>query len=373
MIARMRDHADPTLALETVLGMDGSADAERDPFLPSELILRMYREMLRIRRIDERMLKKQRQGKVGFYGTITGQEATPIATAFALEATDWVFPALRESSIMLARGFPLSTWLAQVYGNSADVQKGRQMPSHQAARAVHQVAWSSCIGTQITQAVGAAMAARLKGDRAITVGFLGDGATSHQDFQAAMTLASSQRAPVVLICQNNHWSISVPTSRQTASSTLAIKASAFGMRGVRVDGNDILAVYRAVSEAAAIARAGGGPTFVESLTYRMGPHSSSDDPTRYRDSAEVDAWAKKDPLVRFALYLRRAHLLDDEHHAELESELEAELDAALAEVEDLPPHSREVLLDDVFAALPPHLARQREELLRGPEAPSHGG
>ncbi len=355
---------DQDLGLDQVLRDDGSADPSRDPFLDEALLVAMYREMLRIRRIDERMLAKQRQGKIGFFGTITGQEATPIATAFALEARDWVFPALRESSILLARGFPLEQWLAQVYGNEADPMKGRQMPSHQSSRSVNQVGWSSCIGPQLPQAVGAAMAAKRRGDDVVTVGFLGDGATSEPDFHTAMTFAAIDRAPVVLVCQNNHWSISVPTAKQTASRTLAIKARAYGVRGVRVDGNDVLAVHRVVKEAVDRARRGEGPSFVESVTYRIGPHSSSDDPTRYRSSEEVEAWRARDPIMRFERYLERAGLLDDVKRAAIEGALEAEFDAAIGAIEALPPPARETLFDDVYAgALPWHLAEQRAALL----------
>ncbi len=362
----MRD--DPTLGLRRVIRDDGSADPNTDPFLPNELLLEMHRALLRIRRIDERMLGKQRQGKVGFFGTITGQEATPVATAFALEPRDWVFPALRESAIMLSRGFPLSTWLAQVYGNSGDVLKGRQMPSHMSGRSVNQVAWSSCIGPQIPQAVGAAWAARRRGDDVVTCAFMGDGATSEPDFHSAMTFAARWKAPVVLICQNNQWSISVPTNKQTASETIAVKAKAYGVPGLRVDGNDVLAVYSGVKEAADRARQGGGPTFVECVTYRMGPHSSSDDPSRYRSDDEVAAWAKKDPLDRFDRFLRRAELLDDGARERMIEEIEREISAAIDEVEDLGPPARETIFDDVYATDPDHLREQRRALLASPEA-----
>lgn len=360
---------DPLLGLCRVIRDDGSAEPNTDPFLPNETLLAMYRGLLQIRRIDERMLGKQRQGKVGFFGTITGQEATPIATAFALEDRDWVFPALRESAIMLSRGFPLSTWLAQVYGNERDVLKGRQMPSHMSGRSVNQVAWSSCIGPQIPQAVGAAYAARLRGDDMVAVGFMGDGATSQPDFHSAMTFAARWKVPAVLICQNNHWSISVPTEKQTASKTIAIKARAYGMPGLRVDGNDVLAVYAAVKEAADRARSGGGPSFIECVTYRMGPHSSSDDPTRYRSDDEVASWAKKDPVDRFERYLRRAELIDDAARDAVIAELETEISAAIDEVEELGAPARDSLFDDVYASDPPHLRAQRHASLALPDAP----
>jgi len=354
---------DPTLGLLTVLRDDGSSAPGADPFLDGDTLLEMFRQMLRIRLIDERMLSRQRQGKIGFYGTITGQEAVPIATAFATEARDWIFPALRESAVMLARGFPLPAWLAQVYGNEADILKGRQMPSHMSGRAVNQVAWSSCIGPQIPQAVGAAWAARLRGDDVVVVGFLGDGATSEPDFHVAMNFAGVYRTPSVLVCQNNHWSISVPTSRQTASQTLAVKAHAYGVPGIRVDGNDVLACYRVIREAVDRARAGDGPTFIEAVTYRMGPHSSSDDPTRYRSDEEVERWRKRDPIDRFERYLRRTQLLDDAKRTQIEGEIQDEIGAAIREVEPLGPPPPESMFDDVYKSTPWHLREQREELL----------
>ena len=349
----------PDLGLLTVLRDDGSADPAHDPGLAPALLLRMWREMKRLRTLETRMVVLQRQGRVGFYGSCTGQEATPIATGLALAPEDWVFPALRESAIMLVRGFPLSSYVAQVFGNARDVLKGRQMPSHMSGRSVNQVSWSSCIGPQIPQAVGAAMAAKLRGDPVVTVGFMGDGATSEPDFHAAMTFAARYEAPCVLICQNNHWSISVPTSRQTASKTIAVKARAYGVEGVRVDGNDVLAVYAAVRDAAHRARTGGGPTFLEHVTYRIGAHSTSDDPTRYRETEEVERWAKKDPLDRLERHLRHRGLLDDAAIASAAAELELEVAAAIDEVEPASAPSRDSLFDDVYGELPPHLAEQR--------------
>lgn len=361
----------PALGLFQVIREDGSSDPKVDPMLDEALLLRMYREMLRIRTIDERMLMRQRQGKVGFYGTITGQEATPIASALALEARDWVFPALRESSMMLVRGFPLTQWVAQVYGNSLDVLKGRQMPSHMSGRAVNQVSFSSCIGPQIPQAVGAAWAAKIKGDDVVTLGFMGDGATSQPDFHSAMNFAAVFKTPCVMICQNNGWSISIPTERQTASETIAIKADAYGMPGVRVDGNDVVALYRVIREAVDRARRGEGPTFIEAVTYRIGPHSSSDDPTRYRDEAEVEMWRKRDPILRIERYLERAQLITEADKTALRDELTEEVLAAIREVETYDVPARETLFEDVYETLPWHLQEQAEALANAPVAPSH--
>ncbi|MFT3766364.1 MAG: thiamine pyrophosphate-dependent dehydrogenase E1 component subunit alpha [Minicystis sp.] len=362
----------PDLGLFRVLRDDGTADPAISPHIPDEVAIRAYREMKRLRLIDARMILLQRQGRVGFYGACTGQEATPIATALALEPKDWVFPALRESVMMLVRGFPLVTYLAQVYGNSGDILKGRQMPSHMSGREVNQVSWSSCLGPQIPQAVGAAWAAKIKGDRVVTVGFMGDGSTSEPDFHNAMNFAAVFKTPCVLICQNNHWAISVPSSRQTASPTFAIKGRAYGIPSVRVDGNDLLAVYHVVTDAVARARRGEGPTFIEAVTYRIGAHSTSDDPTRYRSQEEVEAWMKRDPLARLRAYVVSRNLLDDAADAALETELNAEIAAAITEVESFGPPARETLFDDVYAERPWHLEEQKAELLRMPPAPTHG-
>ena len=376
MVPRMetRDPASPSdLGLYRVLRDDGSADPATDPGMSAELLLRAYREMKRLRLLDARMILLQRQGRIGFYGACTGQEATPIAAALAIEPGDWVFQALRESVMMLVRGFPLSTYLAQIYGNSGDILKGRQMPSHMSGRQVNQVSWSSCLGPQLPQAVGAAWAAKLKGDKVVTLGFVGDGATSEPDFHAAMTFAGVYRVPCVIICQNNHWAISVPSSRQTASATFAVKGRAYGVPSIRVDGNDVLALYHAISDAVARARAGRGPTYIEALTYRIGAHSTSDDPTRYRSQDEVELWMARDPQARLRRHLVHRGLLDDGADTALEEELNAEIAAAVTAIEALPPPDRETLFDDVYKDLPWNLKEQREELRRTPPAPAHGG
>jgi pyruvate dehydrogenase E1 component alpha subunit/2-oxoisovalerate dehydrogenase E1 component alpha subunit len=355
-----------------VLRDDGTADPRTDPLVSEEVLIRAYREMRRLRLLDARMVILQRQGRIGFYGACTGQEAVPIATALALSADDWVFPALREQSVMLVRGFPLTKFIAQVYGNSGDVLKGRQMPSHHSGREVHQVSWSSCIGPQIPQAVGAAWAMKLRKTKTLAVGFTGDGATSQPDFHNAMNFAAVFKTPCVILCQNNHWSISVPVSRQTASETIAIKGRAYGVPSMRIDGNDVLAVYKAVSEAAARARAGEGPTFIEALTYRIGAHSTSDDPTRYRSEEEVEVWRQKDPLARLRRHLVLLGLADDARDAAMDEALGREIGQAVDAVEQMPPPERATLFEDVYAGMPWHLKEQSDELEKLPKAPAHG-
>src|SRR5215469_5301574 len=294
----------------TATALPGRAEEKRG--LSVAQLTEIYRAMLVIRTLDERMMTLQRQGRVGFYGACTGQEAACIGSAFALRPTDWIFPALREGAAMLMRGFPLVPYVAQVFGNRGDLTKGRQMPSHQAAHSVNQVSWSSCIGTQLPQAVGAAWAAKLKGDDTVVMAYLGDGATSSADFHVAMNFAGVFKAPVVFVCQNNHWSISVPSQRQTASESFAVKAKAYGFPGIKVDGNDVEAVYGAAAEAVERARTRAGPTLIEAETYRIGAHSSSDDPTRYRDPREVEEWKARDPIDQFRARMIQRNLWSEE-------------------------------------------------------------
>jgi pyruvate dehydrogenase E1 component alpha subunit/2-oxoisovalerate dehydrogenase E1 component alpha subunit len=231
------------------------------------------------------------------------------------------------------------------------------------------VSWSSCIATQLPQAVGAAMAARIKGDKTVVAAYLGDGATSEGDFHVALNFAGVFKPPVVFICQNNHWAISVPTARQTASESIAIKAQAYGFSGVKVDGNDAIAVYAAVKEAVARARSGGGPTLVECDTYRIGAHSSSDDPTRYRDEREVEQWKKRDPLDLLRGRLQAWNLWSARDEDELRAKMLEEVNEAIAEAEKKPDPARESLFDDVYSVLPWSLREQREEMLAAPAVP----
>jgi pyruvate dehydrogenase E1 component alpha subunit/2-oxoisovalerate dehydrogenase E1 component alpha subunit len=314
--------------------------------------------MLRIRILDQRLLNLQRQGRIGFYGTATGEEASVVGSAAALDPEDWIFPALRQGGALLWRGFPLDLYVAQCIGNSLDLLKGRQMPCHASSREHRVPAWSSVIGTQLSQAAGAAMAAKIRGDRTVIAAFLGDGASSSAEFHVSMNFAAVYDAPVVFICQNNQWAISVPFSRQTATGSVAEKAEAYGMPGIRIDGNDVLAVFETVAEAAERARSGGGPTLVECLTYRQLGHSSSDDPTRYRDPAEVLEWEQRDPLDRFKKALEERGIMRDEWNAELTEEIGEEISAAIRSAEAAEPLSAEELVTDVYAELPWNLEEQ---------------
>jgi pyruvate dehydrogenase E1 component alpha subunit len=368
--APIRAPEDPALGLFGVLGEDGALVSGASVAVDDAVLLRMYREMKRVRLLDQRMVMLQRQGRVGFYGACTGQEAAVVGTGLAAGKDDWIFPALRENAIMLVRGFSLASFIAQIYGSARDPLKGRQMPSHISSRSVHQVSWSSCIGTQLPQAVGAAWAAQLKGDPIVTIAFLGDGATSGSDFHAALNFAGVFQVPTVFVCQNNQWAISVPVARQTASTTLAVKARAYGVRATRADGNDVLAVHRILSDALDHARSGGGPTFIELLTYRVAPHSTSDDPSRYRSGDDVEAWIRKDPLDRLVRYLMARGLLTAEADGHFEHETLEEIRKAIDEVESYGPPDRSSLFEDVYRQPPWHLVEERELLEKSPR-PHH--
>lgn len=326
----------------------------------SEPWLEIYKAMFRQRLLDEKMVTIQRQGRIGFYGPILGQEAATIASVAALQRQDWVVPALREAAATLYRGFSLEEYIAQLFGNSKDRVQGRQMPCHHTYREGNYVAMSSCIGTQLTHAVGIAMAAKYRKDPAVVLAYLGDGATSEGEFHAAMNFAGVYQSPVVFFCQNNHWAISVPAKLQTASKNFAMKASAYGLPGIQVDGNDAVAVYQKTRKAVENARSGKGPVLIEAITYRMSGHTTSDDPSRYRSQKEVEAWGKKDPVLRMRKFLEKKKLWNASKEKDLKIKLSKEIADAVKKVEKASPPPLTSMFTDVYADMPPHLREQME-------------
>jgi pyruvate dehydrogenase E1 component alpha subunit/2-oxoisovalerate dehydrogenase E1 component alpha subunit len=349
--------------LVRVLQDDGTVVRGQDPNLPTDTLLFLYEQMVQVREFDRRMLMLQRQGRIGFYGPILGQEAATVGSIAALEPRDWIFPALREGAAAMMRGLSLTEAINQLIGNGQDRCKGRQMPCHYTFKEGHYYGMSSVIGTQLSHAVGAAMAARLRGDDVVVLGYLGDGATSANDFHCGMNFAAVYQSPCVLFCQNNQWAISVPLSKQSASATLAMKGKAYGMPFVRVDGNDVLAVYAVTKAAAARARAGEGPTFIEAVTYRRLGHSSSDDPTRYRDEAEVKAWEQKDPVDRFRTYLTQRGHWSEAKEVAFKEAIAQRVNDAIAAAERNGPPDDESLITDVYAQVPQQLRNQLAEVL----------
>jgi len=350
--------------LLSILREDGTADAKAVPALDAAALREIYRGMVRIRIIDERLMALQRQGRIGFYAEARGQEAAVIGAIAALAADDFVVPAHRELGAVLYRGLPLRSFIAQLYGNANDIARGRQMPVHPGApRSLNYLPPSSCVATQLPQATGIAWAAKILKKKTVVLGYLGEGGTSAEDFHAGVNFAAVYRTPVVFLCQNNQWAISTPASTQSASETFAIKALAYGMPGVRVDGNDVFAVYAATRAAVDRARAGGGPTLIEAVTYRLGAHSTSDDPTRYRDD-QTEEWTRKDPIKRFGAWLLASGTLDQAADAALRAAIEEELREAIDAEENVGPPPVETLIEDVFAEPTTALREQLADLQR---------
>jgi pyruvate dehydrogenase E1 component alpha subunit/2-oxoisovalerate dehydrogenase E1 component alpha subunit len=352
-------------AMITAILPDGSADPAHDPSLSEEHLLLLYGKMVLLRALDEKGIALQRSGRISFFVPSAGQEACPVGAGLALEDGDWTFPSYRDHGLALMRGYPIHTLLAQLYGNASDTTRGRQMPSHWCDRGIRVVSVSSPVATQLPHAVGAAYAAKSRGEPVAVIASFGDGGTSTGEFHAAMNFAGVFRTPTVFFCQNNQYAISVPLARQTAAPSLAIKAQAYGFAGIRVDGNDVLAVHKVTRDALAGARAGEGPTLIEAVTYRCGPHSTSDDPTVYRTQEEVAQWRKKDPIRRFAAYLEKRGLLDADAGAAMLGGAQEEIRQAVTRVEAARPVPVESLFEDVYEKTPWHLAEQRDALLSG--------
>ncbi|MGZ3427183.1 MAG: thiamine pyrophosphate-dependent dehydrogenase E1 component subunit alpha [Polyangia bacterium] len=359
----------------SILADDGTIrPGTRAPEIPDELALKLYRGMLQVRLVDDRMMKLQRQGRLGFAMSSLGEEATHFGAAYALRDSDWIFPSYREPGVFFWRGYSLKDYVNQLHGNVEDPVKGRQMPVHHSANWLNIVSISSPVGTQIPQAAGVAMAARISKKDDCALAFFGEGTASTGEFHVGLNFAGVFKAPCIFFCRNNGWAISTPGSKQTAAKSVAIKALAYGMPGIRVDGNDLLAVIAVMQDAVARARAGEGPTLIEAVTYRRGGHSSSDDPSVYRDPSEPKQWEAKDPLERWRRYLETRKLWTQELHDQYSQEITDELMAAVKRAGELGNPAVETMFDDVFKELTPQLEEQKAELMSLPRAkPQHGG
>lgn len=348
------------------------------PRLEPEALRRIHRAMVLTRHFDDRCMKLQRQGKIGFSVPNLGVEAVSVGAVAPLRPTDWLVPSYRDFGMAIYAGVPLEAMMDHMFGNEADTSKGRQMPVHFSfVEPVRCVSISSPIGTRIPHAVGIALAARRRGEDAVCLVSFGDGGTSSLGFHSGMNFAGVLGAPVVFLCQNNQWAISCPIEKQTASESIAIKGEAYGIPGLRVDGNDVLAVYQAVGDAAQRARAGEGPTLIEAITMRMGGHSTSDDPGRYRDAAALQEWQARDPLARFQAFLTAEGILDEAAVAALDAECGRAVQEAAARAAAKRRPLLETIFSDVYAREPQHLGRQREWCLehcagRGEGAGAHG-
>lgn len=367
---------DLVYTLVRVLDDDGRAVGPWDPRLDPDTLRRMLRDMLLVRVYDDRMYRAQRQGKTSFYMKATGEEAVAVAAAHALDREDMCFPTYRQQGILIARDYPLVEMMCQIYSNHGDKLKGRQLPVLYSDRAHGFFSNSGNLGTQYPHAVGWAMAAAIKADSRIAAGWIGEGATAEGDFHNATLFASVYRVPVILNVVNNQWAISTFSGMAGGeATTFAARALAYGIAGLRVDGNDALAVYAATRWAADRARSNHGPTLIELFTYRAEGHSTSDDPAAYRPAAASRKWPLGDPIERLKQHLVTIGEWDDERHAQLLADLQAEVRAAQKQAEqfgtlsadpdptDIPP-----MFEDVFETIPWHLQEQRDQMLAEIEA-----
>ena len=333
----------------SILDSDGNLDTALEPKLADTDLRSLYRSMLLGRRLDERMVRLQRQGRIGTFAPTKGQEAAQMGSIFTLRPTDWMVPSFRETAAMVWRGWPIEKLLLFFAGH---LEGGQPAPEQ------HDLPITIPVATQLPHAVGLAYAAQYRGDDVVVMAYFGDGATSEGDFHEALNFAGVWHVPVVFVCQNNQWAISVPLKKQTHSRTIAQKALAYGLPGIQVDGNDVLAVYAAAREAVERARAGDGPTLIECVTYRLGVHTTADDPTKYRSDAEVAMWEQKDPLTRFKAYLEKRNLLEEG----LEQQVDEEIAAGIRRFEATPTPDPVTMFDHVYAELPPDLAAQRDAM-----------
>lgn len=339
----------------SILDENGTLDPELEPNIANDVHRKMLHASLLGRRFDERMLDLQRQGRIGTFPPIKGQEAAQIGSVALLRDSDWLVPSFRETAAEIMRGRSLESVLLYYngYNEGTIIDKNqRDMPM------------SVPVASQVLHAVGLGMAAQYRRRDEVVMTFFGDGATSEGDFHEAVNCAAVYQAPVIFICQNNQWAISVPLARQTLSATLAQKAVAYGIPGIQVDGNDILAVYAATAEAVERARAGGGPTFIECVTYRIMMHTTADDPKKYRSEQEVEAWKIKDPLLRYQKYLVQKTIVTEDEMAVLEEEVKKQIQTAIDRAEQ---QMNELgapldMFDHLYAEMPPSLSRQKAEL-----------
>ena len=351
-----------------VLDDEGRAIGPWTPALDQEVLLEGLRCMMLTREFDRRMLLEQRQGKTSFYMQCTGEEAIASAFRTALRKGDMNFPAYRQQALLIAADYPLELMMSQVYSNSHDPLRGRQMPVFYSSREYGFFSISGNLATQFVQAVGWAMASAIKGETAIAAAWIGDGASAESDFYSALTMASTYQAPVILNIVNNQWAIS--TSQSVArgqAATFALRGHGFGLPSLRVDGNDYLAVYSAASWAVERARRNLGPTLIEWVTYRAAAHSTSDDPSGYRPKDEFSAWPLGDPIDRLHQHLCASGSWTEKDRNRLKSDVEDQVRAAqtLAEsygtMKSGPKLSPREMFEDVYRDMPEHLRRQRQE------------
>nr|XP_041568439.1 2-oxoisovalerate dehydrogenase subunit alpha, mitochondrial isoform X2 [Taeniopygia guttata] len=339
--------------------------ASEDPQLPKEEVLKLYRTMTLLNTMDRILYESQRQGRISFYMTNYGEEGTHVGSAAALDPNDLVFGQYREAGVLLYRGYPLELFMAQCYGNARDPGKGRQMPVHYGCAERHFVTISSPLATQIPQAVGAAYAIKRADASRAVVCYFGEGAASEGDAHAGFNFAATLECPIVFFCRNNGYAISTPTAEQYRGDGIAARGPGYGLLSIRVDGNDVFAVFNATREARRRAVAENQPFLIEAMTYRIGHHSTSDDSSAYRSVDEVNYWDKQDhPISRLRLFLERRAWWDERQERDWRKSSRKMVLEAFEQAEREPKPPPRLLFSDVYREMPPRLRRQREELER---------
>ena len=346
----------------SVVSESGEWTGQFELDLDESLLRRFYRDMLVGRLLDDRMMKLRFQGATTFTAPSSGHEAAQIGIAHSFKpAFDWLFPYYRDTALMIAMGVPLSELLAQMMASTLDPARGRQMPAHPGSKELNAFTVASPIASHIPPAAGAAISMKLQATGQVVVTTFGDGATSEGDFHAGINFAGVQGAPAVFVCQNNRYAISADYHHQTASENIALKAHAYGMPGYLVDGMDVLASYFVMRDAVNRARDGIGPSLVEMQVYRYGAHSSDDDDSVYRPKAEVEAWRKRDPLIRYRKFLQKRGLWTEAEDGQMRAEIEAEISEAVQLNRDAGRVPEEWMFDDVTKDMLPNLARQKAD------------
>nr|XP_033810856.1 2-oxoisovalerate dehydrogenase subunit alpha, mitochondrial [Geotrypetes seraphini] len=336
-----------------------------DPQLSREMVLKFYHTMTQLNTMDRILYESQRQGRISFYMTNYGEEGTHVGSAAALNDRDLVFGQYREAGVLMYRGYPLDSFMAQCYGNSGDPGKGRQMPVHYGSKDLHFVTISSPLATQIPQAVGAAYAIKRENADRVVICYFGEGAASEGDAHAGFNFAATLDCPILFFCRNNGYAISTPTSEQYRGDGIAARGPGYGLQSIRVDGNDVFAVYNAVKEARRRAVAENQPFLIEAMTYRIGHHSTSDDSSAYRSVDEVNYWDKQDhPISRLRHYMLSKHWWDEEQEKAWRKKSRKMVMEAFEQAErKLKPHP-DNMFSDVYMEMPAHIMQQRESLWR---------
>jgi 2-oxoisovalerate dehydrogenase E1 component alpha subunit len=346
-----------------ILQQDGSvySDAEL-PEIDEALAIKIYKTLAFHRVLDERMVAAQRQGRISFYMAALGEEATSVGGAAGLQKQDMIMAQYREQGALMFRGFSLENFMNQMFSNEKDLGKGRQMPIHYGSHELNYMTISSPLGTQIPQASGYAYGQKLQGLDAVTICFFGEGAASEGDFHAGLNMAAVHKAPVIFFCRNNGYAISTPSDEQYMGNGIASRGVGYGIKTLRIDGNDILAVLKATQTARAYALKEQAPVIIEAMSYRLGAHSTSDDPSGYRTKEEEAQWLANDPIIRMKNWLLANNWWDEAQEKSLFEGLREEVLAALKVAEKVDKPSLEALVTDVYDEVPKHLSQQLDEL-----------